>query len=349
MIVSHPGLAEVRERARAALLGAAVGDALGATVEFLTPSEIRGRYGVLREMKGGGWLQLSPGQITDDTQMSLCVARSIAAHGFRLEDIAARFGAWLKSRPIDIGNTCRRGIRRYLNDGSLAGPPCEGDGGNGAVMRMAPVAIASLGDLDLMERWAADQAHITHHHHHSDAACVLVGRLLHLACTGRDRDHLLWATDSFLLRSPVFRFIPYHGLSTTYVVDTMQTVLHYLFSSQSFEECLVGTVNQGGDADTTAAIAGAIAGALYGPTQIPRRWLKKLDPLLVSELTELSDKLVDRSPLATAACRDQDERQSGVRKPDQPGECLDQRASSKADGEFAWVRSDDARTSKKAG
>jgi len=74
-------LPDVRQRARAALLGLAIGDALGATVEFMTAGEIQATYGKLRKMVGGGWLRLRPGQVTDDTQMSLCVARSIVAVG----------------------------------------------------------------------------------------------------------------------------------------------------------------------------------------------------------------------------------------------------------------------------
>jgi ADP-ribosyl-[dinitrogen reductase] hydrolase len=97
---------------------------------------------------------------------------------------------------------------------------------------------------------------------------------------------------------PKFRFAPYHGLSTAYVVDTMQTVLHFLFATSSFEECLIATVNQGGDADTTGAIVGAIAGAYYGSDAIPREWLRKLDPSVRTEIELLADQLVDQSPLA---------------------------------------------------
>jgi ADP-ribosyl-[dinitrogen reductase] hydrolase len=81
------------------------------------------------------------------------------------------------------------------------------------------------------------------------------------------------------------------------VVDTMQTVLHHFLSTRSFEDCLVATVNQGGDADTTGAIAGAIAGAYYGPTQLPQHWVAKLAPALVGEIQDLSGHLIERSPL----------------------------------------------------
>jgi ADP-ribosyl-[dinitrogen reductase] hydrolase len=123
---SPDALADVRERAYATLLGSALGDALGATVEFCTQSEIRAQYGVLRKIVGGGWLRLKPGEVTDDTQMSLCIARSLAAVGWSPSDIAERFAAWFKGWPVDVGNTCRRGIARYINHGTLAGPFNEG-------------------------------------------------------------------------------------------------------------------------------------------------------------------------------------------------------------------------------
>jgi len=290
-------LEEVQERAQASLLGMAIGDALGATVEFMTPTEIKETYGVLTEIQGGGWLQLKPGEVTDDTQMSLCIARSIVACGWSPRDIAERFAEWLRSKPPDVGGTCRRGIRRYMQFGSLSGPPSNDDGGNGAVMRIAPVAIATLADEQLLEAWALEQAHITHNHPLSDAACVLVGNLLHLACLGRSREVMRQATRLALQRTPAFGYASYRGLCSAYVVDTMQTVLHHFFRSRTFEECLVNTVNQGGDADTAGAIVGAIAGAYYGLDAIPKRWLKKLDPRVVNELLKLSGSLVHASPL----------------------------------------------------
>jgi ADP-ribosyl-[dinitrogen reductase] hydrolase len=294
-------LEEVRKRAFASLLGVAIGDALGATVEFMTASEIRQTYGVLRDIRGGGWLQLAPGQVTDDTQMTLCVARSIRECGFAPHDIANRFADWLRSRPLDVGNTCRRGIRRYMRHGSLSGPECDDDAGNGAVMRMAPVAIASLVDASLLKTWAAEQAHITHHHPLSDAACIHVGSLLHLAYLGRSRESMRQYIQRAINQVPAFSYLNYRGLCSAYVVDTMQTVFYHFFRSRSFEDCLVNTVNQGGDADTAGAIVGAIAGAYFGLEEIPQRWINKLDRHLVNELLILSHALVNQSPLNQVA------------------------------------------------
>ena len=291
-------LPDIRMRAQASLLGLAVGDALGATVEFMTAGEIKAQYGVHRKIVGGGWLRLRPGQVTDDTQMSLCIARSLVAVGYSAEDIARRFVTWYQSKPPDVGNTCRRGIARFINQGTVHGLPSEGDAGNGAVMRMAPVAVAALADERMLEDITVGQAHITHHHALSDAASLLVGRLIQLALLGHAMDRLRRQTDDIVAKFPSFRYSPYRGLCTAYVVDTMQTVLHFLFTTSSFEECVVATVNQGGDADTTGAIVGAIAGAYYGLDAIPREWLRKLEPDVRNELMELSDQLVERSPLA---------------------------------------------------
>jgi ADP-ribosyl-[dinitrogen reductase] hydrolase len=298
-VVPPVPLDDVRARARAAFLGFALGDALGATVEFMTPGEIRAAHGVHREVVGGGWLRLRPGRVTDDTELSLCLARALeAAGGLDPAAVAARFAAWMRGGPSDVGSTVRKGIRRFMLEGTLAGPPCEGDAGNGAAMRMVPVALATLGDAARMERWAIEQAHLTHHHPLSDAACVHVGELVQLACLGRSKAQLRRASAALAGRLPAFRFDPYRGLAGGYVVETLQTVLHFFHATRGFEACLVGVVNQGGDADTTGAIAGAIAGAFYGPDELPARWLRRLDRAVREEVEDLAARLVARSPLA---------------------------------------------------
>ena len=287
----------VWSRVQAAFFGLAIGDALGATTEFMTPAEIRVKYGVHRKIRGGGWLHLKPGQVTDDTEMSLCIARALtAAGGWDLEGIARQFAAWLKSNPRDVGATCRRGIRDFMVKGQLETPYNEWDAGNGAVMRMVPVALFSLGDEAQLARHAVAQARLTHHHPLSDAACVTVGRMVQQALLGADRFALHALTRELVALHPNFRFNNYRGNATAYVVDTLQTVFHYLFTTADFEECLVGVVNQGGDADTTGAIAGMIAGAFYGLEAIPSGWLKKLDPQVRREVETLALDLVRLSP-----------------------------------------------------
>ncbi len=289
---------EISDRARAAFIGMAIGDALGATVEFMTPSEIAAKYGIFRDVVGGGWLRLKPGQVTDDTEMALCIARAIVKkQRWSLEAVADNFAAWLKSRPVDCGDTCRKGIRAYLIHGRLESPPNEWDAGNGAAMRLLPAALFSLPDGELLKKYVIEQAHITHNNPLSDAACLCIGQLLHLALCGAEKSRLRRHVDSFVSRFPTFHFEPYRGLATGYVVDTMQTVFHWFFRGRNFEECLVGTVNQGADADTTGAICGMLAGAYYGMENIPQRWFKKMDVKVISEIERMVERLISESPV----------------------------------------------------
>ena len=293
-------LDDVRSRARAAFIGLAVGDALGAPVEFMTAAEIVAEYGLLKEIVGGGWLRLKPGQVTDDTAMALCIARAVVkSNRWSLTAIADNFAAWLKSRPVDVGDTCRRGIRNYMLKGTLETPYNQWDAGNGALMRMLPAALFTLGDDRLMADCVVAQARITHNHPLSDGACVIMGKLLHLALLGASKNRLRSELELLFAGFEKFRFHAYKGLSTGYVVDTMQTVLYNFFRGQNFEECLVDTVNRGGDADTAGAIVGALAGAYYDLEGIPKRWLKRMDRSVIAEVDRLAVQLIDLSPLST--------------------------------------------------
>ncbi|MGO4871154.1 MAG: ADP-ribosyl-[dinitrogen reductase] hydrolase [Roseiarcus sp.] len=272
-------------RALAAFLGFAIGDALGATVEFMTRGEIAAAYGVHRHIIGGGWLKLAPGAVTDDTQMALALGRSLVRRrGFDAQDVCEEFAAWLGGGPPDVGNTCRRGIRRYIVDGTTTGAFSEGDAGNGAAMRVAPVALATLGRPDAAIEWTLGQCRITHHHPLSDAASLALVRMVQALISGEGETGARSVAETLIGAQPVFAFAPYRGLSTAFIVDTMQTALHGFFETTSFSDCLVETVNQGGDADTTGALAGMLAGAAYGLTAIPQEWLARLDKAVVAEI-----------------------------------------------------------------
>ncbi len=291
------GRARLFDHALGAYLGLAIGDALGATVEFMTKREIAQRYGVFRDITGGGWLKLKPGQVTDDTTMCLALGDALLqgqrlGRPFDTRLMAEAFAAWWKGRPVDCGNTCRRGIMRFLNDGSIAGPASDGDGGNGALMRNLPVALATIGRPDLLHSASLAQAHITHHHPLSDAATLSVGAMLHVLLGEPEPALALPAcraiADALVARHPPMRFVPYPGRASAYVVDTVQTVLHHFFVANDFESAVVGAVNQGDDADTTGALVGMLAGARFGAQALPRRWLNKLDHqtrLLITEQT----------------------------------------------------------------
>ena len=290
---------KIIDKSRAAFMGVALGDALGATTEFMTSREIKTQFGVHNQIIGKGWLYLKPGQVTDDTEMSIWMGRAIQnSEGWNLSAIAEAFADWMRSRPVDIGSTCSRGIKNYIVHHRLEVPPSPWDAGNGALMRMVPVALYSLGDEKRLCRYAVEQAHLTHNNSLSDAACIFFGKLVHHAILGASLNQLRTLTDEFIMAHPKFGYHPYPKNSSAYVVDTVQTVFHFLFSTESFEECLVNTVNQGGDADTTGALAGMLAGAIYGLRGIPNRWWKRLDPKVSSEVPTLAEYLVSHSPLS---------------------------------------------------
>jgi ADP-ribosyl-[dinitrogen reductase] hydrolase len=283
----------LHDRALGAYLGFAIGDALGATVEFMTKGEIAARYGVHDRMVGGGWLKLAPGKVTDDTEMALALGRSlIRRRGLDPRDLCEEFAAWLKKGPVDVGNTCRRGIRRYLTEGSIAAPYFEGDAGNGAAMRVLPLALATCGHPDTAEAWCPTQCHVTHHHPLSDAAALALVRMMHVLLAGETKAAARVIADALAEEHRAFRFDPYRGLSSAFVVDTMQTVLHFYFNTASFAECVVLTVNQGGDADTTGALAGMLAGVTYGAPALPSGWLGRLDRAVRAEIQEQTPKLL---------------------------------------------------------
>jgi ADP-ribosyl-[dinitrogen reductase] hydrolase len=287
----------LEDRALAAFLGFAAGDALGATVEFMTRGEIAAEYGVHRDIIGGGWLRLKAGRVTDDTEMALALGRSIVRRG-RLEaqDVCEEFAAWLRSGPIDVGNTCRRGIRRFITNGTTEGQFAEGDAGNGASMRVLPVALATFHQPAKAEAWILTQARITHNHPLSDEACLTLVQMVHALLGGQNKQEVRGIAGRLTEKHGAFRFDPYPGRSSAFVVDTIQTVFHFYFSTNAFADCVIAAVNQGGDADTTGALAGMLAGAAYGQAAIPSHWLSKLDRNVSAEICRQVPQLLSIAP-----------------------------------------------------
>ena len=275
------------DRSIAAYTGLAIGDALGATVEFMTPKEIGHQIGVHTEITGGGWLRLKAGQVTDDTTMSLALGESIlACGGVEAKAAAEALDAWMRAKPVDIGNTVRRNLNAYRKTGNPEAALSEHDAGNGAAMRVLPVALACHGlSVEITVAACRAQAHVTHHNELSDAACETLALMVQDFLAGQDAfeiernrafklvtDYPVFAYDKKRLENP-----------SGYVVDTMQAVLQAFFATETFEDCLIDIVNRGGDADTTGAIAGMLAGARYGMGSIPRRWLKAIDQNISSQ------------------------------------------------------------------
>lgn len=293
------------DKALGAYLGLAIGDALGATVEFMRPREILLQHGTHRDIVGGGWLKLARGQVTDDTTMCLALGDALLQGGSGsiaalrdgnddtlLRGIGDAYLAWWRAGPVDCGNTCRRGILRYLHEGSLIAPENEGDAGNGAAMRNLPAVLATLGDRSAFEKLSTAQARLTHHHRLSDAGMLGLGRLLRGLLAGDDHARMQERIARWVAEEPVFRHTPYRGRATAFVVDTVQTVLHFVSAHDDFEDAVVATVNQGDDADTTGALVGMLAGARCGAARLPWRWLSRLQPATVRAITDQTSGLL---------------------------------------------------------
>lgn len=290
----HP-MDTLTERAVAAYLGLAIGDALGATVEFMTPREIAAEYGTHDKIRGGGWLRLRPGQVTDDTTMALALGRSIIEKGqVEALAVAEAFDVWMRAKPVDIGNTVRRGIVAFRQSGQTERPLNEHDAGNGAAMRVLPVALATLGQEETAVRAACRlQAHVTHHNPLSDAATEWLALRVQEALLGADKASLLRRADELIAQHPVFEYRQRRRDNPSgYVVETLQAVLQALADTDDFRDCLIDVVNRGGDADTTGAIAGMLAGALYGFDALPKAWLNALDPLSREACAEQARRLI---------------------------------------------------------
>jgi len=298
-VTHNPARVFMRTHARGAMLGLALGDALGATVEFMTPREIRAQLGCHNQIRGGGWLRLACGQVTDDTTMAFSLAEAwlLRRNAPSAEDYAQAFDAWMRAKPVDIGNTVRRGIVRFRNTGQACVPPSE-DAGNGATMRCAPIGLVLLGaPSDTIARATLAQARVTHYHPLTDAATLTVVNMVQAGISGAGIRAVMAQANLLVREFPQFGFRGKPADNPSgYIVDTMRAVLHAIDINDNFESALVEVVNRGGDADTTGAIAGMIMGALHGEAGLPERWLRALDPAAYKRCIDYADGLIERSP-----------------------------------------------------
>lgn len=292
---------DVIDRAVAAYLGLAIGDALGATVEFLTPREIREQYGEHRDIIGGGWLRLRKGRVTDDTEMSLALGQSILRTGrVDARDIAESFSDWMRTKPVDIGHTVRRGVSLYRRTGETQVAENEYDAGNGACMRALPIALYTLG-AEPEQVGAANriQSHVTHHNALADAGTLYVIRMVQTAILGGTLDALEAQAQALAASHPSYRFDRRRMENPGgYIVETLRAVFQALIATNSFEAAMIDVVNRGGDADTTGAILGMIAAPLYGQECIPKRWIRTLEKETAQACRSQAIALVSLSPLA---------------------------------------------------
>jgi ADP-ribosyl-[dinitrogen reductase] hydrolase len=289
----------LRDRYRGALLGLAVGDALGTTLEFKAP----GTFKPITEIVGGGPFGLKPGQWTDDTSMALCLAESlIEKRGFDPKDQMDRYCRWWKEGYLsstgtcfDIGITVKTGLAHYLRSGKpFAGSTDPFTAGNGSLMRLAPIPLAFRRDIELAIHNAGESSRTTHAAPTTIDACRYFAGLLLGALTGRSKEELL---SSFFYPGPDPEYWKRHPLSPEiaeiangsfkqkqppaiigngFVVRSLEAALWAFYRSDSFRDGALRAVNLGNDADTTGAIYGQLAGAFYGVNGIPGDWLERL-------------------------------------------------------------------------
>ena len=251
-----------RNKIAGTVYGFAIGDAMGATTEFMSEEQIQRFFGKLTEIIGGGWLNLKAGEVTDDTQMTMCVMNALMrvlpkgdqiGYSF-ITECRKEFIEWYKSNPKDVGNQCSKAINHMI--AGYYGMYYQNDAlGNGSLMRAMPCAIL---DIPLLNE--------------------LQGRMTHnnLECIQIIQNY------SRLIQSYIHN-ISYNGEvkgllePSGYIVNTFNNSV-YWSCKDSFEEAIIGAVNHGGDADTIAAITGSLAGARFGFDEIPKRWINKLNP-----------------------------------------------------------------------
>ena len=266
------------DKIRGALFGVAVGDALGAPLEFMKPAEIKAKYGPnpVREMVGGGWLNVAPGEVTDDTDMTMAVAFGILDFPkFPIPAIGKNFIEWYNSKPKDIGATCAKSIELENEYGwkqaaRIVAEENNGrSGGNGALMRTVYTGLYY--DMDQLEAQTAAIAEMTHHDVISTHCCIDYAMMVHRSVkkytkTADMRDYIrLWLDLNDMPINP-------SGWSK----DSMNCALWSIAETNCFEDAVVRAVNLGGDADTIGAITGGLAGAIYGYKAIPERWIAAL-------------------------------------------------------------------------
>ena len=281
------------ERYQGCLLGLAVGDALGTTLEFEKP----GSFDLISQITGGGPFNLLQGQWTDDTSMALCLAKSlIKCKGFDPEDQMKRYVHWWQDGYLsstgtcfDIGNTVLSALIAFKQTGNpYSGSDDPQTSGNGGIMRLGPVPLFYANNPAETIYYAAESSKTTHGAPETVDACRYLAGLIVGAIQHRSKDELLsagfcpvkglWdqeplapniygvAQGSFKDRNPP------EIVGSGYVVKSLEAALWAFYNSPTFREGALLAANLGNDADTTSAVYGQLAGAYYGLEVIPPEW-----------------------------------------------------------------------------
>jgi ADP-ribosylglycohydrolase len=305
---AQAAMPSAQDRYRGALLGLATGDAVGTTVEFRSP----GSFALIDDMIGGGPFRLAPGQWTDDTSLALCLAESLVEReGFDPIDQLERYLRWYDTGYLsstgyrfDVGDTTKAALEHFRSTRDAnSGPTGPRTASNGSIMRLAPVALFyACHPGEAIER-CAESSRTTHGATASVDGCRYLGALRVGALQGTGKAKLLadhFGPPSYWRRHPLVPEIdeiaaasfkqgdPPTIESTGYVVKCLEAALWGFHHGESFREGVLLAVNLGGDADTTGAVFGQLAGAYYGAQAIPKAWRAKLAH------RELIESLADR-------------------------------------------------------
>jgi len=284
-------VAGIQDRAVGALVGLAAGDAVGTTLEFKQP----GTFAPITDMVGGGPFGLPPGAFTDDTSMAMCLAESILdTGGLDAHDQLRRYVMWWREgywsstgRCFDIGNTTTAALGRYERTGAPIDSVVDQESAaNGSAMRLAPVPIRWHADLAEAAERSAESSRTTHAADRPVDVCRLLGAVIAALVRGDDADEVLdpgfWdlgalhpqveavARGSWRTREPP------QIRGTGFCVDALEAALWAVGGASDFREAALRAANLGDDADTTAAIAGQIAGARWGWSGIPEEWRSRV-------------------------------------------------------------------------
>lgn len=296
--------AAIRDRAIGALLGLAIGDAVGTTLEF----KARDTYPLLQDMNGGGPFGLKAGEWTDDTAMALALADSLAkVPTLDAADLMMRFVDWHErgrysctGRCFDIGITTRQALARWTATGEPnAGSTDPKTAGNGSLMRLAPVALRHFRNRALLRDVAARQSRTTHAAPEAVDACVAYAEVLADAIAGATRSEVLRARSGFAGAIDAIMLGSWRGKHRSqikargYVAHSLEASLWSVGASGSFKEAVLRAANLGEDADTTAAITGQLAGALYGASGTPTDWQTRV--AWGDTITAQADQLVSQA------------------------------------------------------
>ncbi len=298
------------DRYKGCMIGLATGDALGVTLEFKDP----GSFEPIKDIKGGGPHGLKPGQWTDDTSMSLCLATSLVEKNkFDPIDQLERYVQWYKNGYMsctgmcfDIGGTTKQALEKFqVTQEPCCGPTEYEKSGNGSIMRLAPVPLFFANDPITATNMSGTSSRTTHGSIQAIDACRYLGSIISGIILNKTKEEILsqeyepapnyWKDNPLVnqideIKSGSFkRLEPPEIKGSRFVVESLEAALWAFYKSTSFQEGCLLAVNLGCDADTTGAVYGQIAGAYYGINEIPKTWLNKIAHINIIE--SLAEKI----------------------------------------------------------